>query len=166
MFIKKNVKDIMIPIENYTFTSDEKSLHEAIMNMRKVYCEVETGKCTEAGHRTSLVINRYGNLSGIIDFPTIFRALVPDISERFTEKLTSRINDVFIDSVLKKAEVKVSNIMIKIRGSLKVDDNLLEALKVMHRKKVIVLPVYEGAKLVGVLRDSDLFLAVASVFTD
>jgi CBS domain-containing protein len=42
----------------------------------------------------------------------------------------------------------------------------MEALKLMHRNKVTVLPVYEGDKLVGVLRDSDLFLATANILAD
>jgi CBS domain-containing protein len=182
MFVDKNVKDIMIPIENYSLTSIEKSLKEAIIDMRKVYCEVETGKCTEAGHRTSLVMNEYGHLVGIIDFSTILRALIPDIAGRFTEKMavlnlsivfaeadTHNLADVksgFKERVLKNAEVKIGDIMLKLRGSLKVDDNLLEALKEMYRNKVTVLPVYEGSKVVGVLRDSDLFLATARILTD
>jgi CBS domain-containing protein len=42
----------------------------------------------------------------------------------------------------------------------------MEALKLMHRNKVTVLPVYEGDTVVGVLRDSDLFLATASILTE
>ena len=166
MFFKKNVQDIMIPIENYTVTLSDKSLQEAIIAMRKVYCEVETGRCTEAGHRASLVINEYGHLVGIIDFRTILEALIPNIAEQLTDKLTTHGKASYMERVVKNAEVIVGDIMLNIRGSLNVGDDLLEAIKVMHRKKATVLPVYEGSKLVGVLRDSDLFLAVASVFTE
>jgi CBS domain-containing protein len=115
-------------------------------------------------------MNEYGHLVGIIDFPTILGTLIPDITERFTEKLAASLHvGVKTDlekRVLKNAEIKVGDIMLKIKGSLDVDDNLLEALKVMHRNNVTVLPVYKGGKLVGVLRDSDLFLATASILTD
>ena len=166
MFFKKTVQDIMIPIENYTVIPIDKSLREAIIAMRKVYCEVETGKCTEAGHRASLVMNEYGHLSGIIDFRTILETLIPNIAEQFADKLTSHGKASFMERTLKEAEVRVGDIMLDIRGSLNVDDDLLESLKVMHRYKATVLPVYKDDKLVGVLRESDLFLAVASVFTD
>ncbi len=156
----------MIPIENYTIISINKSLQEAIIAMRNVYCEVETGKCTEAGHRASLVINEYGHLAGIIDFRTILETLIPNIAEQFTDKLTAHGKESFMERVVKNAEVIVGDIMRDIRGSLNVGDDLLEALKVMHSKKATVLPVYKADKLVGVLRDSDLFLAVASIFTD
>jgi CBS domain-containing protein len=167
MLFKKTVQDIMIPIENYTVTSTDKSLQEAVSEMRKVYCEVETGKCTEAGYRASLVINEYGHLVGIIDFRTILEALIPNIAEELTEKLTDHAKAGFMERVVLNAGVKVGDITHDFKGSLKVDDDLLEAVKVMHRNKAVVIPVFEeGAKLVGVVRDSDLFLAVVSVFTD
>ena len=166
MVFDKNVQDIMIPIENYAVTAIDKPVQEAIIAMRKIYCEVETGRCTEAGHRASLVVNEYGHLVGIIDFHTILEALIPGITEQIVEKLTAHSEAGFIDRVLKNAELIVGDIMHQIQGSLNVNDDLLEAIKVMHRNKATVLPVYKGDKLVGVLRDSDLFLAVASVFSD
>jgi CBS-domain-containing membrane protein len=135
--------------------------------MKKVYCEVETGTCTEAGYRASLVTNEYGHLVGIIDFRTILEALIPNIAEELTEKLTDHAKTGFMERVVLNAGVKVGDIKRDFKGSLNVDDDLLEAVKVMHRNKAVVIPVFkEGAKLVGVIRDSDLFLAVVSVFTD
>ena len=166
MFLKKSVQDIMIPIENYTTTSIGKSLKEAILDMRKVYCEVETGKCTEAGHRNSLVINEFGHLAGVLDFPTILKALLPNIAEEVSDKLTAHGKSSFMERVIKNAEVMVSDVMREIKGSLRADDSLLEGVRAMYKNRATVLPVYQGSTLVGVLRDSDLFLAVAGVFTD
>ena len=42
----------------------------------------------------------------------------------------------------------------------------MEALKTIYKNKITVVPVYEGDRLVGVLRDSDLFLAVADVLME
>jgi hypothetical protein len=36
----------------------------------------------------------------------------------------------------------------------------------MARLKVTVMPVYDGTTLVGALRDSDLFLAVANILNE
>ena len=65
MFLEKKVRDLMIPIKDYAVTSPDNTLQEAIFEMRRIYCEVETGKCTEAGHRTGLVMQD-GKLKGII----------------------------------------------------------------------------------------------------
>jgi CBS domain-containing protein len=53
--------------------------------------------------------------------------------------------------------------MLKNRGHIESDARLLDALKLMFSKKLVVLPVYEKERLVGVVRDADLFLAVADM---
>jgi hypothetical protein len=67
--------------------------------------------------------------------------------------------------VLLHGEKRVGDMMLRIRGKgLQADDFLVQGLKAMNRLKVTVMPIYEGNKLVGVLRDSDLFLNVVSIF--
>jgi CBS domain-containing protein len=181
MFLEKKVKDLMIPIKDYAITSPDKTLQEAILEMRRIYCEVETGKCTEAGHRTSFVMMD-GKLVGIIDFQCILRALMPEIAGKLSDKLASLglsiafaeadAHDLdearagFKERVLQNARTKVGDIMLKLRGRINANAEMMEALKLMHRNKVTVLPVYEGDKFVGVLRDSDLFLATANILAD
>ena len=53
--------------------------------------------------------------------------------------------------------------MLKIRGTIDADADLMDALKEIFRNEVSVLPVYEGDRLMGVLRDTDLFLAVTDI---
>lgn len=181
MFLEKKVRDLMIPIKDYAVTSPEKTLQEAILEMRRIYCEVETGKCTEAGHRASLVMKE-GKLVGIIDFQCILRALMPEIAGKLSDKLAALgLSIAFAEAdahdldeaksgfnvrVLQNAKTKVGDIMLKLRGHINAGAEMLEALKLMHINKVNVLPVYEGDNVVGVLRDSDLFLATATILTD
>jgi CBS domain-containing protein len=68
--------------------------------------------------------------------------------------------------VIRNAETKVKDIMLKVRGTIQADADLMDAIKLMYQNKITVLPVYEGEKLIGVLRESDLFLAVAEVLND
>ncbi len=53
--------------------------------------------------------------------------------------------------------------MLKIRGTIDADADLMDALKLIFKNKITVVPVYDGGKVIGVLRESDLFLAVAEV---
>ncbi len=181
MFLEKKVRDLMIPIKDYVVTSPDKTLKETILEMRKVYCEVETGTCTEAGHRTGLVLVD-GKLVGILDFQSIMRALMPEIAGKLSDKLealglsiafaeadASDLDNAragFKERVLQNAMTKVGDIMLKLRGHIDADADLMKALKLMHRNRVTVLPVLEGEKVVGVLRDSDLFLATANILAD
>jgi CBS-domain-containing membrane protein len=72
----------------------------------------------------------------------------------------------FRSRVRQNTQTRVSEVMLKIRGTIDADAGFLDALKRIYRNKVTVLPVFEGDKLVGVLRDSDLFLAAATVLME
>jgi CBS domain-containing protein len=123
-----------------------------------------------------------GKLVGIIDFQSIMRALMPEIAGKLGDKLAALgisiafaeadAHDLdaaragFRERVLQNARTKVGDIMLKLRGQIDADADLMKALKLMHRNRVTVLPVLEGDTVVGVLRDSDLFLATADILTD
>ncbi len=183
MFLDRHVKELMVPITDCSVTSPTKSLSEAVMDLRQVFCEVETGKCTEAGHRTSLVVDDSGKLVGILDFRSVLQILIPELAGTFNQRLQSlglsiafaeadahdydeaKIN--FVSRVKKNSETKVSKIMLKLKGeNVTPETKLIDALKLMHRNKVTVLPVFEGEQLVGVIRDSDLFLATAGILSE
>ena len=182
MLLKMTIKDRMIPIENYPTVSPDATLKEAALSLRTSYCELDSGMCTEAGPRTVLVVDENGKLIGILDFNSFLETMIPEIGGGLSAKLSalgisiafaqadaaaldeSRIG--FRARVIKNAETKVRDIMLKIRGTIDADAHLLDGLKKMYRKKITVLPVYEGDKLVGVLRDADLYLAVTDVLED
>jgi predicted transcriptional regulator len=182
MPVKLKVKDMMVPIDDYAVTTADKTLKEAVPELMRIYCQVETGKCTEAGHRTSLVLDSQGKLVGIMDFKSILKVLIPEIAGGISGKLRALgISMAFAEAdahdmdssahgfrsrVRQNAQTRVSDVMLKLRGTIDVNAGFLDALKMIYRNKVTVLPVLEGDKLVGVLRDSDLFLAAANVLME
>jgi CBS domain-containing protein len=179
MPITMKVRDLLVPLSEYAVTTVDKPLKDAVPTLRKLYCQVEDGKCTEAGHRTILVLDNGGKLVGIMDFRSILKVLVPEIAGGITARLealgvsiafaqadTPDLDEARISfraRVLKNAETKVADVMLKIKGVIDVDADLLEALTMIFTNKITVLPVYEKSKLVGVVRDSDLFLVVADI---
>ena len=178
----KKVKDLMVPIEACATVKTSDQVKDAALKLRTIYCEVETGKCTEAGHRTALVVNDSGQLEGILDFKGILAILIPELAGGFAAKFASLSTSVafaeadasaldeteakFRARVLKNASVPVKDVMLKIRGTIEGDADLMEALKAIYRNKIVVLPVVEGGKVVGLLRDTDLFLAMADVLVE
>jgi CBS domain-containing protein len=179
MPLTRKVRDLLVPLSEYAVTSPDKTLREAVPALRKLYCQVEDGRCTEAGHRNILVIDNAGRLEGILDFKCILKVLIPEVAGSLTERLESagvsiafaqadlpeldEARSSFVARVLKNAETKVSDVMLRIRGTIEADADLMEALKLIFKNKITVLPVYDGGKVIGVLRESDLFLAVAEV---
>ena len=183
MPLKRKVQDIMIPLADHAVTSPDDLLKDAVLTMRKIYCQVETGECTEAGHRTSLVVDANGDLVGIIDFRSILKTLIPELAGGIGQKLSALSVSIafaeedaagldesaagFVARVHKYAETKVADMMLKVHGKgIQADARLIDALRMMYKFNVTVIPVYDGEKLVGVLRDSDLFLATANILTE
>ena len=179
MLFKEKVRDRMIPINNYSTVRKAATLGEAVLSLRTSYCEMDAGMCTEAGPRTVLVLDETGKLIGILDFRAFLKTLIPEIAGGLSAKLQAlgvtmtfaQADEPALDEsalsfnarVLKNAETKVSDIMLKIKGAIDADASLMDGLRTIFRNKITVLPVYEGDKLVGVLRDTDLFLAVADI---
>ena len=178
----KTVKDIMIPLTNYAVVGPDASLREAVIVLRQSYCELDRGICTEAGPRTVLVANEDNELLGILDFKAILKTLIPEVAGRLSEKLRSlgisiafaeegapeldESHAEFVARVRKNAEVRVRDIMLKVKGTIDADASLLDALRLIFKNKITKLPVYEGGQLVGVVRDTDLFLAVADILAE
>lgn len=173
------VKDIMIPLSNYAVASTGDTLSEAVPLLRKIYCSTEHGKCTESGHRSIVVLDDDGNLVGIVNFAAILAALIPEIAGGILARFESlgismayaQADSLELDEarlgfrarVKKNAEIKIGSIMLKIKGSIDSEATVLDALKLIYRNKINILPVYESGRLVGVVRDSDLFLVVAEI---
>lgn len=182
MPLTKKVRDCLIPISEYAVTTNDKPLREAVPVLRQLYCQVETGKCTEAGHRTILVLDKEGTLVGIMDFKSILMVLIPEIAGGLTEKLEALgVTMAFAQAdaedldesragfrarVIRNAETQVGKVMLKVRGTIAADADLMDALKMIHQNRITVLPVYEAGKLIGVVRDSDLFLCVADILME
>ena len=124
----------------------------------------------------ALVVDDSGTLVGILDFKSILKVLIPEVAGGLTAKLEAlgvsiafaQADSADLDEtrlgfrarVIKNADTRVKDVMLAIRGIIDAEADLLEALKLIYNNKITVLPVYEGKKLIGVVRDSDLFLTV------
>jgi CBS domain-containing protein len=141
MSLKQTIKEHMIPIKNYATITRGATLIEAALSLRTSFCELDGGMRTVAGPRAVLVTDKNGKLRGILDFMCFLENYYPQIGG-LSEKL------------------KVKDIMLKVEGSIEADASLEEGLQTIVQKKISILPVYEGDKAVGLIRDTDIFLAM------
>ena len=172
----------MIPIKNYATVKPDATLKEAAQTLRISYCELDGGMCTEAGPRTVLVTDDNNKLVGIMDFRSFLEVLIPEIAGGLSAKLSAlgvsiafaqadaasldESRQGFNARVVKNAETKIEDIMLKIKGTIDANAALMDGLKKVFRNKITALPVYDGDELVGVLRDTDLFLAVTDILEE
>jgi CBS domain-containing protein len=179
MAIPPSLRDLMIPLTNAAVARVDTPLKDAIAALRKLYCEVEEGKCTEAGFRIILVMDGTGQIVGILDFQSVIRGLIPEVTGGFSERLralwdslgAANAKSEFPEDaelglkarVMKNAEKPLGELMQKFKGSISVDADVLEALIAICESKLGALPVYDGDLPVGIIRDSDLFLRIADI---
>ena len=141
MSLEQTIKERMIPIENYATIDPDATLIAAALSLRTSFCELDGGMRTVAGPRAVLVTDKKGKLRGVLDFMCFLENYYPQIGG-LSETL------------------KVKDIMLKVKGFIEADASLEEGLQTIVQKKVSILPVYDGDKAVGLIRDTDIFLAM------
>jgi CBS domain-containing protein len=141
MPLKQPIKERMIPIQNYATIAPDATLREAALSLRQSFFELDGGMRTVAGPRAVLVKDADEKLRGILDFKSFLKNYFPQIG-----------------GLGKKIMVK--DIMLKVKGAIDASASVEEGLTTMIQNKISVLPVYDGEIPVGVVRDTDIFLAI------
>jgi len=141
MPLTQKIRERMISIENYAIIAPDATLREAALSLRTSFHELDGGMRTVAGPRTVLVTDENDKLLGILDFMCFLENYFPKIGG-LPEKL------------------KVKDIMLKVKGTIDADASMEECLRTIVQKKIGVLPVYDADKAVGLIRDTDIFLAI------
>ena len=168
----------MIPLNEAAIVRADTPLKDVIQVLRKLYCQLEEGKCTEAGFRSVLVLDDKRQAVGIVDFQCILEVLVPEIAGTLPAKVHALWDALGAVSkspsledpklalrarLTKNRGKRVNDVMLAIKATLTIDADVLEALMALCKNNVRMLPVYDGKQPVGVVRDSDLFLKIAEM---
>jgi CBS domain-containing protein len=180
--MQQQIKELMIGFEDYPVFNEDDPIGDAASAMRRIYCQAEQGKCLESGHRNVLIRGAAGNIVGVLDFWNVLSVLIPEAAGGLSKALEEmNVALAFAEAeetvprseprgfkarVQQNAKVPCKKIMSPLKQGVGSEDSLLQGLKELHRQKVSVLPVYEGEKPVGVIRDSDLFLAAVSALVE
>ena len=135
------IEERMIPIKNYATITPDATLREAALSLRKSFFELDGGMRTVAGPRAVLVTDEDEKLLGILDFKSFLKNYFPQIGGL-------------------GQKIMVKDIMLKVKGAIDVSATVEEGLTAIVQKKISILPVYDGDKAVGIVRDTDIFLAI------
>jgi len=141
MPLKQTIKERMIPIENYATITPDATLREAAVSLRTSFSELAGGMHTAVGPRAVLVTDENDKLLGLLDFMCFLENYFPQIGG-LPDKLM------------------VKDIMLKVKVTIDASASVEEGLRTFVQKKISVLPVYDGDKAVGLIRDTDIFLAI------
>ncbi|BBD08161.1 response regulator [Desulfovibrio ferrophilus] len=171
---EKTVKDIMIPIESYTSITETSTVADAIAALQKVHSEmVVTDRLMDTRHRSLLIFTESGELVGILSPNDLIQATLPayifapkpsmadslQYSPMFWQGMfTSRVHEIM--------NLEVAEVMSEKPLQVDSTTNLMEAAHAMstgHRRRVAVM---EGGKIIGVIREQEVFYEIASIISN
>ncbi len=174
-------KSLMIPLSVYPTVSENATLGEAIAALREAQAGLDRNKHP---HRAVLIFDKHQNLAGKVNFLSALRGLEPKYEEMLSDTgpwhlgFTRKFQKAMFESMKlwqdpleqicrKSARIKVRSFMVKPQENemIEADAPLGEAVHQMvigHHQSLLVTA---ENRIVGVLRLTDVFEAVADVVT-
>lgn len=181
----KIVKDLMVPLSEYATVSEDATLHEAVLELKKAQAEFDQ---TLDRHRAILVYNKKNNIVGKVSQLDVLQALEPKyeqmgdssqlsrlglsrygFSPKFMKTLMTQFNlwDKSLEESCRIAgKRKVKQIMYTPTEGEIVEDNATLAVAIHqlllgHHQSLLVTRKKE---IVGILRLTDVFREVSQLF--
>jgi len=165
------VRDVMVPITDYTTITEEQSVGEAVRKLRESHALAAcTSRLMETGHRSIIVFDRQGNIEGLLAIVDLLQAIMPAYLSAPKPSTADAIQyspmfwrGAFNREVSLLAKRPVSEIMSPAPMTIDADTNLMEAAYIMVTNKLRRMVVMEGGKVLGVIREQDLFFEIERV---
>ena len=168
---KKLVKDLMIPLSEYATVSDDATLSDAVVALKKSQADFDQAKYR---HRAILIIDSDQQIVGKVNFHGILKALEPKYEDMFSDTgpmhmgFTRKYQKAIFESMKlwqdpldkiceKAAQIKVKTFMVTPKESemIEPDSPLSEAIHQLVTGHHQSLLVTKGKRVVGVLRLTD-----------
>ena len=164
----------MIPIEDYTTLTEEHTIREAIEVIRSsFYPRLQTSRIMETGHRSLLVMDSQNNVKGVVAIIELLECIMPPYLSAPKPSMADSIQystmfwkGEFKRSVKKSANKKLRDIMGPPPFVIDYNANLMEASWAMVSNKERRLVVLKNGKVVGVVREQDLFFEIERILKE
>ncbi|MFH1537549.1 MAG: response regulator [bacterium] len=170
---ERRVKDIMVPLSEFSTIRQDKSVAEAIKVILQSFTgSLATGTVRESVHHSILILDDRNDVIGAVRFRGLIQGLQPDYM-RLMKNRPSMADSVHIDppgysgmfTIMARdlAQKTVRDLMDDAPPTIDAGANLMEAVNSLISLKVRKLLVVDGGKVVGVVREQDLFFEIANV---
>jgi CheY-like chemotaxis protein len=171
---EKSLREVMIPIEEYTTLNQESTVKEAIDKLREsFYAKVSTSRIMETGHRSILVVDDRGEIMGILAIIDLLRAVMPAYLDAPKPSTADNIqysplfwHNMFQREVLRLSGKKIKNVMSPAPGTIDADANLMEAAYTMITHNKRRLTIIDSGKVIGIIREQDLFFEIDRILRE
>ena len=161
----------MIPIEEYTTINEGTTIQAAINELKKSFIrKLATNQLMETGHRSILVTGDDQKIKGILTIRDLLEMLMPGYLSAPKPSLADSINyspmfwnGMFSKGILDVKNKTISDVMSPSPVSIDGRSNLMEAAYLMLHNNERRLLVTLFDKIAGVVREQDLFFAMAKI---
>jgi DNA-binding response OmpR family regulator len=168
---EKTVREVMIPIEDYTTLNQESTIKEAIDKLRESFsAKVSTSRLMETGHRSILVFDEHGKIIGILSIIDLLQAIMPGYLSAPKPSMADSIqyspmfwSGMFQREVVRLASKKIKEVMSPAPYTIDAEANLMEAAYTMIYQNKRRLAVMDSGEVVGVIREQDLFFEIEKI---
>ncbi len=163
------VGDIMIPIENYTTIGPNATLKQGMEKLKESFTRLmSTDRLMVAGHRSILVFEGDENLVGILGVKDLIATLRPGYLSAGKPSMADSLQyspmfwtGLFTSRVKTIQDMLVGDVMSARPPMIDADANLMEAAEMLFERKVRRLVVKNQGRIVGVVREQELFFEMA-----
>ncbi len=168
---EKTAGDIMIRIEDYTTIDREATVREAIRKLVKSFEGfISSSRLMETGHRSILVLDEYNELAGMLSILDLIKAIRPAYLSAPKPSMADSMqysvmfwSGLFTTQTKALTEKKIKEVMSDSPPRVEVDTNLMEVADLMFREKVRRLIVTQNGKVIGIVREQELFFEMANI---
>ena len=169
--VEKTVREVMIPIEDYTTLNQDSTIKEAIDKLRESFlAKVSTSRIMETGHRSILVFDNRGKIMGILAIIDLLQAIMPGYLSAPKPSTADSIQyspmfwtGMFQREVVRLGAKKIKDVMSPAPHTINADANLMEAAYTMVYQNKRRLTVMDSGEVVGVIREQDLFFEIEKI---
>jgi CBS domain-containing protein len=174
---EKKVRDLMLSLDEYATVRSDSTIKEALEVLSIAQLGLDHRRYL---HRAVLVLDERSNVIGKLSHWAILWSLEPKYLNYYDEASLARagLTEDFIKSIRENfslfaggleqqchatARIKAKDAMVPIGESIAESAPLTEAIHLMVTKHVMSIPVTRRGKVVGILRQSDVFEEVAEL---
>lgn len=167
---EKRVMDVMIPIGDYNTLTEEDTVGDAIVKLKESFSPaISTSRIMEMGPRSLPVFDYTGKVNGLLTSMDLLKGIIPGYLKdpKVSMADSVRYSPMFWTGMFKRevqnlAKKKIKEIMSPAPLTIEGETNLMEAAFMMVKNNVRRLVVVRLGKVIGMIRDQDLFFAMES----
>jgi len=171
---EKRVMGVMVPLQEYTTVSAEETVRDAIFKLKVSFAlKISTSRIMETGHRSVLVMDAKDNVQGILAIRDLLELVMPSYLTAPKPSMADSIQyspmfwqGMFIKEVKQKSQIMIMDVMSPAPLTIEGTASLMEAAYMMMKKNARRLVVEVAGKVVGVIREQDLFFEMEKVLRE